>query len=255
VSLYFREVGSGPPMIILHGVFGSSDNWFSIGKSFAKNWKVYLVDQRNHGQSFHSDEFNYPVMANDINTFIQKESIGRPVVVGHSMGGKVAMQLAFNQPNLIKSLVVVDIAPKKYPVHHKQLLDGLLSIDLKNVSSRQDLELHISRFENDSTVRQFLMKNVGRDQNSNFKWKLNLNSIGNNLEKLSEALDYTNPYQAKMLFIKGDNSDYINNEDEDMIRHAFPNAKIVSIPDAGHWVQADQPEQFIKVVEDFLSDS
>jgi len=255
VFLHFREIGSGPPMIILHGVFGSSDNWFSIGKSFAENWKVYLIDQRNHGQSFHSDEFNYPVMANDINLFIQNESVGRPVVIGHSMGGKVAMQLAVNQPNLIKSLVVVDIAPKKYPVHHKQLLDGLFSIDLKNVSSRQDLELHISRFENNSAVRQLLMKNVGRDQNNNFKWKLNLNSINNNLEKLSDALDYTNPYYAKTLFIMGENSDYINNEDEEMIRQAFPNAKISSIQDAGHWVQADQPEQFIKVVEDFLSDS
>jgi len=242
-------------MIILHGVFGSSDNWFSIGKSLAENWKVYLIDQRNHGQSFHSDVFNYSVMANDINSFIQKKNIGSPVVLGHSMGGKVAMQLALNQPNLIKSLVIVDIAPKKYPVHHKQLLDGLLSIDLKNVSSRQDLELHISRFENDSTVRQFLMKNVGRDQNSNFKWKLNLNSISNNLDKLSEALDYVNPYHAKTLFIKGDNSDYINNEDEDLIRQIFPNAKISSIANAGHWVQADQPEQFIKIVEDFLSDS
>ncbi len=254
MSLYFREVGSGPPMIILHGVFGSSDNWFSIGKSFAKNWKVYLVDQRNHGQSFHSDELNYPVMANDINTFIQKESIGRPVVVGHSMGGKVAMQLAVNQPNLIKSLVVVDIAPKKYPMHHRQLLEGLLSIDLKNMSSRQDLELRISRFENNSAVRQFLMKNVGRDQNNNFKWKLNLNSISNNLGKLSDALDYIKPYHGRTLFIKGENSNYINNEDEEMIRQVFPNAKIFSIPDAGHWVQVDQPEQFVNIVEDFLSE-
>ena len=143
--LYFREIGNGPPMIILHGVFGSLDNWFGIGKSFAENWKVYLVDLRNHGQSFHSEEFNYSVMANDINNLIQKEGLGRPVVVGHSMGGKVAMQLAVDQPNLINKLVIVDIAPKKYPMHHKTLVDGLLSIDLKNIGNRQDLELHISK--------------------------------------------------------------------------------------------------------------
>ncbi len=239
-------------MIILHGVFGSSDNWFSVGKSFAENWKVYLVDLRNHGQSFHSEEFNYSVMANDINNLIQKEGLGRPVVVGHSMGGKVAMQLAVNQPNLINKLVIVDIAPKKYPMHHKTLVEGLLSIDLKNIGNRQDLELRISRFENNPVVRQFLMKNVGRDKSSNFRWKLNLDSIYNNLDKLSEALDYTNPYLGKTLFIKGEDSNYINIEDGDLIHQIFPNANIFLIPEAGHWVQADQPKQFIKIVEDFL---
>jgi esterase len=253
MKLYFRKVGeSGPVIIILHGIFGSSDNWLGIAKSLSENNQVYLLDQRNHGQSPWSDEFNYPIMADDLLEFIQDHQIEKPVIIGHSMGGKVVMQFDLSYPNIAQKIVVVDIAPKFYPVHHTHILAGLNSINLATLTSRTEANEHLKRFEEKEGVRQFLLKNLYRNSEQQFAWRINLQVITQNIDVVGHELIVKNHSQTPTFFIKGADSHYIQPEDHRYISELFENFEIIEIPNAGHWVQADQPELFIKALEEIL---
>lgn len=252
MKLHFQELGEGKPIIILHGLFGSSDNWLTIGKKLADKYKVYLLDQRNHGDSPHADTHNYKEMSADLKQFIEDHKIDKPHIIGHSMGGKTAMYFAVKNPDLYDKLVVVDIAPKAYPVHHDTILEGLNSIKLSELESRNDADKALAEFVHEKGVRQFLLKNLTRGEDKNFVWKINLPVIEKNIEDVGKGLEEKLATEKDTLFIGGKNSDYIKSEDHIAILNFFPNSKIEMIEGAGHWIHAEKPEAFLKVLEDFL---
>ena len=252
MNLFFRESGQGNPLVILHGLFGSSDNWFTLAKTFSQHFKVYLVDQRNHGQSPHSDEFNYKLLAEDLEHFLISHSIANPVIIGHSMGGKTAMNLAVKRPDSIDKLIVVDIAPKSYPVHHDHILDGLEAINLNKLTSRTEADQILSQFIPEPDVRQFLLKNLSRKPDGGFEWKINLKAIDHHIEEIGEGMQYTGKFEKPTLFIKGAKSNYYANGDEELIKLIFPKSTFSTL-DTGHWVQAEKPVEFANTVTEFLS--
>lgn len=254
MNLFFRESGQGRPMVILHGLFGSSDNWFTLAKTFSQQFKVYLVDQRNHGQSPHSEEFNYKLLAEDLENFLISNTIAEPVIIGHSMGGKAAMNLAVKRPDLIKDLIVVDIVPKPYPIHHDHILEGLNAIHLEKLSSRTEADQILSEFVKETDVRQFLLKNLSRKSDGGFEWKINLKAIGNHIEEIGEGMQYAGKFGKPSLFIKGARSDYYSDGDEKSIRTIFSVATFITL-DTGHWVQAEKPVEFANAVMQFLNKS
>ena len=252
MNLFFREVGEGTPIIILHGLFGSSDNWLSIAKALADDHKIYSLDQRNHGQSPHDAEFNYEVMADDLKEFLLKHEIKKPMIIGHSMGGKVAMQFAVDNPEMLKKLIVVDIAPKSYPIHHDKILEGLESLSLPSLKSRSEADGKLAKYVTKMGTRQFLLKNLTRTSDG-FAWKINLPVISDNIEMVGLGLKSDDSFEEPTLFINGRNSDYIKKGDEILIRQYFPHSTLKTIENAGHWVHAEQPAEFLKLVKDFIS--
>lgn len=252
MEMNFKKLGEGSPIIILHGLFGSSDNWLSIGKVLAENHTVYLPDLRNHGDSFHSDTFTYEAMADDLKQFITKQGIEKPIVIGHSMGGKVAMKFAINHPGMLEKLIVVDISPRAYRPHHGEILAGLKSIDLAQVGSRKEADEALAKHVPEIGVRQFLLKNLTRDKDKSFKWSLNLSVIDEQIENVGEGLEEQLATTKPTLFIRGGASNYIKSKDNIVIVTFFPNSEIKTIEGAGHWLHAEQPEEFIEIVRDFI---
>lgn len=252
MKLFYRELGEGQPIIILHGVFGSSDNWLTPAKFLSDKYKVYLIDQRNHGHSPKSAQFNNRVMAEDLEEFISEHSIEKPIVIGHSMGGKVAMNfVAKNQKQVVK-LIVVDIAPKYYPPHHQKILEGLNAINLSELKSRQEADDILKNFESDLGVRQFLLKNLYRNELGHFDWRINLPVITEKINSVGEGMDVNIKIEVPTLFIRGEFSNYITSSDKELISTIFSNYKIETVQGAGHWVQAEQPESFLRVVKEYL---
>ncbi|GAB3256292.1 alpha/beta fold hydrolase [Larkinella harenae] len=254
MKLYYRQTGeSGTPIIILHGVFGSSDNWLTISKTIAEhNHRVFLVDQRNHGRSPRSEIFDYSAMAADLMEFINDHQLENPIVIGHSMGGKTVMQFAMNYPGQFSRLVVVDIAPKSYPIHHAELIRGLKAIDLSTLKSRNEADEILSQYEPLVYVRQFLLKNLYRTEEGQFDWRLNLPVIEQELQGIGDELQHVRSVTEPTLFIRGAKSRYIKDEDEAEIKRIFPNSTLETIEDAGHWVQAEKPDEFVDVLMRFL---
>jgi len=252
-NLFFRNFGSGYPLIILHGLFGASDNWISIGKMLAERYEVFIPDQRNHGRSFKSNDFNYEVMVKDLLKFISINGITNPSIMGHSMGGKVAMKFAIDHTEKLNKLIVVDIAPKYYPVSHQQILAGMLSLNLNAISSRKEADQVLAKYVIQHQIRQFLLKNLTRTTDGKFEWKINLGVINDNIEVIGREIDPGEKFDGATLFIDGDDSDYIREEDHALIAAMFPNSKIENIANAGHWIHAEQPQKFSQVVLDFLS--
>ncbi|MEQ8626411.1 alpha/beta fold hydrolase [Ekhidna sp.] len=253
MKLNFRTLGEGDPLIIMHGVFGSSDNWQTLGKVFAENFKVYLVDLRNHGNSPHSDEFDYDVMVKDVVELMDDEGLKKAHILGHSMGGKVAMHLATQHADRVDKLIVVDIAPKYYPPHHQQIFEGFHSVDLDNLENRKDADEQMAKVISNFGVRQFILKNLDRKKDGSFGWKLNIDAIERAIENVGEGIEGDVSFDGTTLFIAGSKSDYITEEDHDLIREHFPKALIASVKDAGHWVHAEKPKELGEMVMEFLS--
>lgn len=251
MELNYRSFGAGKPLVILHGLFGTLDNWMTLGKAFAENHTVYLVDQRNHGQSPHDDEFNYDVMAADLDEFLHSKQIKNPVLLGHSMGGKTVMRYAQIHPHEWDKLIVVDIAPRSYPVHHQQIIEGLKSLPIEDITSRSEADTQLSTYVSDQGQRQFLLKNLQRSPEG-FKWKMNLPVIEENIELMGEGLTSEPPLTGDILFIRGEKSQYIRPEDYDEIYRLFPDARIETIEDAGHWVHAEKPGELFELVRNFI---
>ncbi len=257
MNLNFKELGEANAhqgsLIVLHGLFGMLDNWITLGKKFAEYYHVYLLDLRNHGRSEWDEEFSYKAMALDLHEFIRNQSIANPLfLLGHSMGGKVAMQFAADYPTLLNKLVVVDIAPRAYPVHHGTILEALNSIDLPTLTSRSQAEEIMAQYGLDTSTRQFLMKNLYRTEEGTFAWRMNLEVLSAKIDKVGEKLHYQQAILKPTLFVGGGKSNYIQETDYEEIKQIFPHSTIQIIEDAGHWVHAEKPEQFYEVVMNFL---
>ncbi|TAG57591.1 MAG: alpha/beta fold hydrolase [Cytophagales bacterium] len=252
MSLYFRKLGLGKPLIILHGLFGSSDNWLSVSKLLAENFEIFLIDLRNHGQSPHFDLHTYEEMAKDVIDFLDEQNIENPIILGHSMGGKVAMKLAELYANQIKKLIIVDISPKFYPPHHQREISALQNIDLLLLKSRQEADEIMSKSISELGIRQFLLKNLYRNVDGTFHWRMNLEVLIKQIENIGAS---SNRFSSVIptLFIKGENSNYINDDDVLEIKKIFSVSKIITISNAGHWVQAEQPILFKDAVLNFLN--
>lgn len=252
MQLNFRKYGSGQPLFILHGVFGSSDNWQTLGKEFAEKHAVYLIDQRNHGNSPHDEEMNYQVMSEDLVELMEQEKLTNINILGHSMGGKTAMHFACSYPDYVDKLIVVDIAPKYYPPHHQQIFEGFHSVDLKTIETRKDADEQMAKKIKNMGVRQFILKNLSREGDS-YTWKVNLKALEENVEKIGGGLPEEALFEKGTLFIGGTKSDYITEEDHKLIKKHFPASEIKMIDGAGHWVHAEKPKELAEVVFDFLS--
>lgn len=252
MKLFFRQQGQGKPLIILHGLLGSSDNWHSLGKLFGEKYCVFIVDQRNHGQSPHSDAFNYTVLTEDLEKFIKENKIEKPHLIGHSMGGKTAMNFAVKNPHAVDKLMVVDIVPKYYLVKHDRLIEGMKAIPLEEITSRSEAEVALSGYEPDAAVRQFLLKNLTRNEEGKFIWKVNLQAIDEHLQQIGEPLIYPGTFDGPSLFVNGRKSDYFQPGDEMVIRKIFPKAQFETL-DTGHWVQAEKPLEFSALALEFLN--
>lgn len=226
----------------------------TLGKVFSEKYSVVLVDMRNHGQSPKSDIWNYIAMSDDICKLAEKLGHSSFNLLGHSMGGKVGMTIADQHPSLLNKLVVADIAPRFYPIRHRQIIDGLLSINLKQIANRREADTQLASFVSEPGIRMFLLKNLDKDPEDGFRWKLNLDVIDNHLDNVGEATFPRQKVTTPTLFIRGINSDYIRDEDIMEIRKYYSNSIVESIGNAGHWLHAEQPEAFVKVVNDFLKD-
>ena len=251
MQLNFRKNGSGPPLVILHGLFGSLDNWFSIAKELVDHYTLYLVDQRNHGDSPHGSEWNYGVMVEDLRELLDAEGLDSVYLMGHSMGGKTVMNFAVAYPERVRKLIVGDIAPRHYPIHHQVILEGLNALDLSQLQSRKEADDLLAPYIPELGIRQFLLKSLGRDTNG-FAWKVNLSVITQHIEEVGKALEVGTVFEGPTLFLGGANSSYIQEKDlSDMKRH-FPNCTWVSIHNAGHWLHAEQPQAVVAEMRKFL---
>jgi len=254
IELNYKEFGSGEPIIILHGLFGTLDNWQTIAKQLAEDYWVFIIDQRNHGRSPHLDDHSYPLMAEDLKSFLDQLWIPRAHVIGHSMGGKTAMQFAVNYPDMVERLIVIDMGPTKNEGGHETIFEALLEVDVQNLASRTDADQALATRIKDYGVRQFLLKNLTRDKEGGYRWKMNLQVIHNTYSKILDPVILDAPYDGEILFIRGGTSDYIGKAESEAIQQSFPNASIKTIQDAGHWVHADAPNELLKLVRQFLSD-
>lgn len=253
MKLFYRQYGEGQPVIILHGVFGVSDNWVTIGRKLAGKFSVYILDLRNHGQSPHSDTFNYIAMMEDLQEFIEDHQLENPILIGHSMGGKVAMYYALEYPDHVNSLIVVDISMRKYPHRstHIKMIDAMLAVDFDKAASREDVEQQLEASIPSKPIRLFVMKNLERVGNNTFKWRINLQALSDNIARIFEGVEHPGIYENPALFIRGGKSDYISDDDMDKISTHFPGAQLETISGASHWVHAEKPDELCALFSDF----
>ncbi|WP_299682337.1 alpha/beta fold hydrolase [uncultured Dokdonia sp.] len=253
--LHSNIIGEGKPLIILHGFLGMGDNWKTLGKQFAEQgYEVHLVDQRNHGRSFHNDAFSYELMAIDIKNYCEEKNLSSIALIGHSMGGKTAMLFAVMCPELVSKLIVADIAPKFYPQHHQTILEGLeaLSKDKEALTGRKEADTFLSQYIKEVGVRQFLLKNLYWVAKGELGLRMNLPALIHHVDRIGEALPENAYFEKPTLFLRGGASNYIQEEDEDAIFSAFAKAKLITIPNVGHWLHAENPRQFYSEVIAFL---
>lgn len=253
MQLYYREFGQGSPVIILHGLFGFSDNWQTIAKSLADHHLVVTPDLRNHGRSPHVPGHSYPEMAEDLKSFMETHWMFSAALVGHSMGGKVAMQLALSHPDFVERLVVVDIAPGQAEDKHSSIFEALIGMDLSKIATRQEAEAYLTERIPDNGTRQFLLKNITREADGRFAWKMNLPILWQHFDDILAPVSGLDPFEKPALFIRGSRSGYIKDSDFPLIKSLFPQAEIATIEDAGHWVHADKPAELLKALTQFLN--
>jgi len=255
MKLFYRHFGEGQPVIILHGIFGISDNWVTIGRRLAEKFEVFIPDQRNHGQSPHSSTFNYYSLVDDLFEFIEDHQLVNPIIVGHSMGGKVAMNFVLDNPAKVDKLIVVDISTRHYSARqeHMEIVQAMNSVDFDSVTKREDVEEIISRTLKSPRIKLFVMKNLYRIGQNRFSWRLNVKDIYENIDNVFEGVDSPYSYEKPSLFIKGGNSDYIIEEDKGPILKMFPSAQFKTIEGASHWVHADKPDELCATFSEFLN--
>jgi len=266
MQLFFRKSGTGTPLIILHGLFGSSDNWYTIARELSDTFTVYLIDQRNHGNSPHDPEHNYAILAADLNEFMQQHHIENAIIMGHSMGGKTALEFGRKHPEKVLKMIVVDISPLGYDKNnesianseHMQIIRSLQTIDTARLTSREEADKILMKNIPSAMVRQFLLKSLKRTKDGKFQWALNIQALHDNMPAIFEGVieeDGRHPGEIPkfpLLFIKGERSDYVGTRDTTAIRQYFPWAGITAIPGAGHWLHAEHPKAFLSAVRDFI---
>lgn len=253
MQLYANILGQGKPFVILHGFLGMGDNWKTLGQEFSeRGYEVHLVDQRNHGRSFHDDIFNYEIMVEDLKAYLDAKNLNDIVLLGHSMGGKTAMLFAATHPEMVNKLLVADISPRYYPVHHDTILNGLSSLDFSTLKSRGAADKQLAKYISDFGIRQFLLKNLFWKEKGQLALRMNLDVLKDEVGEVGEALPLHTIFNGDTLFLRGDKSEYIGHQDETIIKNHFPNSKIVTISNAGHWLHAENPEDFYNAVMAFV---
>lgn len=266
MELNYKELGEGFPLIIMHGLYGSSDNWLTIGKQLSRNYHVFLLDLRNHGHSYHSNNHNYHLMRDDLLQFIQNKHIKKPIVLGHSMGGKTAVYFSLKYPEKVKKLIVVDISPFSYKmteqhstqtISHINILNALYNLDIQKIKTIKEADTLLKGSIPSKRVRQFLLKNLKKDSDGRFYWLLNIQTLRNNLPKTMHGIDneeelQNSKFSNPSLFIKGENSNYISEPDQSKIKNYFPNLTVKTIENAGHWVHAENKKEFMNALYEFL---
>jgi len=254
MTLHSNIIGKGKPFIILHGFLGMGDNWKTLAKQFSKlNFEIHLVDQRNHGRSFHSDDFDYELMAEDLKVYCDNHNLRDIILLGHSMGGKTAMLFATKHPELVNKLLVADISPRYYPVHHDAILEGLSGLDFSELKTRGEAEEALSNYVHETGTRLFLLKNLYWVEKGQLGLRMNLEVLKDNVSEVGEALPIHAVFEKDTIFLRGDRSEYIGEADEAIIHRHFPNSEIITISDAGHWLHAENPEEFYEAVVNFVS--
>lgn len=251
MKLHYRTIGEGKPLFILHGLFGSSDNWQTLGKKFGEYFKVYFVDQRNHGRSPHSDEFNYDLMVSDFAKLVDDLGEEEVNVLGHSMGGKTAIGYAAQHSDRLNKMIVADISHKGYPMHHDTILEGLNALHLPAIKSRGEADKELAKHIQDWGTRQFLLKNLYWKQKGELAWRMNLDSLNKNIHGILTEIPFET-IDTDTLFIRGAKSNYILESDYPEIGNKFPFSEIHTLEDAGHWVHAESPDEFYDAVLRFL---
>ena len=250
MKLNYREIGSGQPLIILHGLFGSSDNWQTQAKKFAVYFRVILVDLRNHGHSNWDPDTSYHAMASDIIELIHALNLEKIILVGHSMGGKVAMLTTQLNPKLIDKLIVVDMGIKGYPPHHQHILEGIHAVKLDGVSSRSEADKELNKYIQSEGIKQFLLKNLYWKEKGQLAWRMNVSVLEASMDQILEPIPETEVF-TPTLFIRGELSNYILDEDISDIENLFPDSQYITISQAGHWVHAEKPDEFVDAVLGF----
>ena len=253
--LHSQIFGEGKPFVILHGFLGMSDNWKTLGNRFGEaGFEMHLVDQRNHGRSFHDETFDYEVLAEDLKRYCETYNLKDILLLGHSMGGKTAMLFATIYPELVSKLMVADISPRYYPVHHDAILKGLSNLDFSKIKSRGTADKKLSQYVSDKGTRMFLLKNLYWIEKGKLALRMNLDALKSNVSEVGEALPARARFQKPTLFLRGDKSEYVMPSDEMLIKQHFPMAEINTISDAGHWLHAENPDEFYGAVMAFVND-
>ena len=253
MRLHSKILGKGQPFIILHGLFGMSDNWKTLGIKFSEQgFNVHLIDQRNHGRSFHNKLFNYDVLVEDLEQYCIQHELEDIVLLGHSMGGKTAMLFATEYPELVSKLVVADISPRFYPIHHDVILKGLSALNLDELKSRGQADEILKDYVPDFETRLFLLKNLYWKEKGHLALRFNLEVLKDNISEVGEALPIYSKFNGETLFLRGEKSNYIIQQDESIINAHFPKAIIETINNAGHWLHAENPKDFFEAVIRFV---
>ncbi len=251
MNLYYKELGTGKPLVILHGLFGSLDNWQTHAKRLSDYFRVILVDQRNHGHSNWSNEFSYELLAADLKELTDQLGLKNFYLMGHSMGGKTAMTFVQNFENRVEKLIVVDIGIKQYPMHHKEILLGIHTVSSSDMSSRSEAEKLLIPFVPDFGTRQFLLKNLYWKEKEKLAWRMNVAVLEQQMENILAPIPQKEVF-TPTLFIRGEKSGYILEEDFSELEDVFPDSTIETIENAGHWVHAEKPEEFLNLVLAYL---
>lgn len=253
-QLNYKQQGEGEHILLIHGLFGSLENLNMVAKSLSQHFCVTSIDVRNHGNSFHQEGMDYQTLAQDVTNLLDHLSIEHCHILGHSMGGKIAMKIALSFPERINKLIIADIAPVKYPAHHLSIIEGLQAIDLTKVHKRKDADIQLAKYEENIGIRQFLLRNIALNEQGQFQFKCNLNYIEQSyhhiMQNISDPIDLS--FNGNTLFVKGAKSDYILPEHQSIITKLFPKAKAKVIQGAGHWLHAEKTVAFNKIVLDFL---
>jgi len=245
--LHSRIIGTGKPLLILHGFLGMSDNWKTLGNKYAENgFEVHLIDQRNHGKSFHSEDFNYDFLSKDLKNYLDNYQIEKASFIGHSMGGKTAMQFACDFSSLTEKLIVADISPKYYPPHHNEIITGLNTLNFSEITSRKKADELLAKHISNYGTRQFLLKNLYWVEKGQLGFRFNLGVLSTKMEEIGENISPISIYTGPALFLRGDKSEYIVDADLPEIKRHFPLAKLDTIENAGHWLHAENPKQFLE---------
>jgi esterase len=255
MELFYREYGEGQPFIILHGLLGISDNWVGMARKLAnEGYRVLIPDQRNHGQSPWHPVLNYYALTDDLAEFIESKKIVKPVILGHSMGGKVAMRYTLEHHNSVEKLIIVDTSLRTYFRfnYHLKLIDAMLSVDFSQGGNRQEMETVLADKIKDDRMVQFLMKNLYWKEKNRLGWRPNLQAISYHVDAMYDGVFYSTRFEKPALFIRGGKSDYILEEDYPAIYQNFPQAVITTIENGTHWVHADEPEEFYGLLIKFL---
>ena len=264
MKLFYRKYGNGPALVILHGLYGSSDNWVTIAKNLSDSFTVYLPDQRNHGQSPHNEIHDYDSMRDDLFELVNDLKLKKFFLAGHSMGGKTAISFALKWPERLNGLLIADISPFTYESdghsaysQHSGILNAILSLDLQKVTTRNEVEGLLKGKISSEKERGLILKNLQRTENNNFSWKINAKSLLANLEKIMKGIRRQTDYNQQItgfpvIFLRGGDSDYIPEKDFKDILHVFPAAEIIEVPGAGHWIQVDKPDEVVRYLKKLI---